>query len=75
MTEEYAAARYEDACALLPGRLRAAAMTVERSQKAEAEEIRLRIGRPVSLTLPAMELFLPQTRVIRGDLEQALEQV
>lgn len=73
MTEEYAAARYEDACALLPGRLRAAAMTVERSQKAEAEEIRLRIGRPVSLTLPAMELFLPQTRVIRGDLEQALD--
>ena len=73
MTEEYAAARYEDACALLPGRLRAAAMTVERSQKAEAEEIRLRIGRPVSLTLPAMELFLPQTRVIRGDLEQVLD--
>mgnify|MGYP001036467025 CR=1 FL=1 len=73
MTEEYAAARYEDACALLPGRLRAAAMTVERSRKAETEEIRLRIGRPVALTLPAMELSLPQTRVIRGDLEQVLD--
>ena len=26
MTEEYAASRYEEACALLPGQLRAAAM-------------------------------------------------
>ncbi len=73
MTEEYAAARYEDACALLPGRLRAAAMTIERGQKAAAEELRLRIGRPVYLSMPSGELALPQTRVGRGDLEQVLD--
>ena len=73
MTEEYAAARYEDACALLPGRLRTAAMLLERRRKAEAEELRLRIGRPLYITLPAMEAPLPQTRVIRGDLEQVLD--
>ena len=39
MTEEYAASRYEEACALLPGRLRAAAMSIDRRQKAEAEEL------------------------------------
>jgi len=73
MTEEYAAARYEDACALLPGRLRAAAMSMERGQKAAAEELRLRIGRPLYLTMPDGELALPQTRVVRGDLEQVLD--
>ena len=73
MTEEYAAARFEDACALLPARLRTAALLLERSRKAEAEELRLRIGRPLSVTLPAAELPLPQTRVIRGDLEQVLD--
>ena len=73
MTEEYAAARYEDACALLPGRLRAAAMSIERRQKAETEELRLRIGRALYLTTPAGEVALPQTRIIRSDLELVLD--
>ena len=73
MTEEYAASRYEEACALLPGRLRAAAMSVQRREKAQAEELRLRIGRAVYLTMPGGETALPQTRVIRGDLEQVLD--
>jgi len=73
MTEAYAAARYEDACALLPGRLRAAAMTLEQKRKAETEELRLRIGRPLYLALPGGEQPLPQTRVGRGDLEQVLD--
>ena len=38
MTEEYAASRYEEACALLPGRLRALAMTLPLERKAAAEE-------------------------------------
>ena len=42
MTEEYAASRYEDACALLPGRLRAAAMSISQREKARTEELRLR---------------------------------
>lgn len=73
MTEEYAAARYEDACALLPGRLRAAAMAISRRDKAITEELRLRIGRAVYLTTPSGETALPQTRVIRSDLEQVLD--
>ena len=32
MTEEYAAARYEDACQLLPARLRSAALALSRRQ-------------------------------------------
>ncbi len=73
MTEEYAAARYEDACGLLPMRLRTAALLIEQARKAATEELRLRIGRPLHLTLPGGELPLPQTRIIRGDLEQVLD--
>ena len=73
MTEEYALERYEEACALLPGRLRAAAMAEERGRRAGAEELRLRIGRPMYLTLPEGEVPLPQTRIVRGDLEQVLD--
>ncbi|MDE7244651.1 MAG: stage III sporulation protein AA [Oscillospiraceae bacterium] len=73
MTEEYAAARYEDACALLPARLRTGAALVEQAVKAETEELRLRIGRPLHLALQNGELPLPQTRIIRGDLEQVLD--
>lgn len=73
MTEEYAASRYEEACALLPGRLRAAALTLPLHQKAETEEIRLRIGRTVFLTLPGGEEPIPRTTVTRSDLEQVLD--
>ena len=73
MTEEYAVSRYEEACALLPGRLRAAAMSISQREKARTEELRLRIGRALYLTTPAGETALPQTRVIRSDLEQVLD--
>lgn len=75
MTEDYGAARYEQACALLPARLRTAALEIGRERMAQTEELRLRIGRPLYLTLPAGEIPLPQTRVIRGDLEQVLDRV
>lgn len=73
MTEEYAASRYEEACALLPGRLQNAAMALPLNRKAQAEELRLRIGRPMYITYPGGEEPLPQTRVIRSDLEQVLD--
>lgn len=73
MTEEYAASRYEEACALLPGRLRTAALSLDLPRKAKAEELRLRIGRPLYLTMPEGELPLPQTRIIRSDLEQVID--
>lgn len=73
MTEEYAASRYEEACALLPGRLRTAAMSLPIRRKAETEEIRLRIGRCVFLTTPGGEEPLPRTMVTRSDLEQVMD--
>ena len=73
MTEEYAASRYEEACSLLPGRLRTAAMALPLRQKARTEEIRLRIGRQAYLTLPEGEAPLPATMVTRSDLEQVLD--
>lgn len=73
MTEEYAASRYEEACALLPMRLQSAAMALPLRRKARVEELRLRIGQSVYLTAPEGETPLPQTRVIRSDLEQVLD--
>ena len=73
MTEEYAASRFEEACALLPGRLRTAAMQLPLARKAAAEELRLRIGQALYLTFPEEEQPLPQTRVTRSDLEQVLD--
>lgn len=73
MTEEYAASRYEEACGLLPLRLRTADMALPMDRKAAVEELRLRIERPLSLTYPEGEAPLPQTRVLRSDLEQVLD--
>ena len=73
MTEEYAASRYEEACGLLSGRLRAAALALPLCQKAVVEELRLRIGRALYLTFPEGEQLLPETHVTRSDLEQVLD--
>lgn len=73
MTEEYAASRYEEACGLLPLRLRTAALDIPLPRKARAEELRLRIEQPLYLTMPEGEEALPQTRVLRSDLEQVLD--
>ena len=73
MTEEYAASRYEEACSLLPGRLRAAALSLPLRQKAQTEELRLRIGRQAYLTLPEGETPLSGTIVTRSDLEHVLD--
>lgn len=73
MTEEYAASRYEEACALLPSRLQAIALALPVPRKARAEELRLRINQPLFLTLPEGEAPLPQTRVLRSDLEHVLD--
>ena len=73
MTEEYAASRYEEACALLPMRLQNIALSLPLNRKARVEELRLRINQPVFLTLPEGETPLPQTRVLRNDLEHVLD--
>lgn len=73
MREDYAASRCEEACALLPTRLRAVVMSLPLGRKAEVEELRLRIGRNIYLSLPEGEADLPGTVVTRSDLEQVLD--
>ena len=73
MTEEYAAGRYMAAAELLPGGLRGAALALDRRTMARVEELRLRIGRPLGLTLPTGEVRLESTQVSREDLEQVLD--
>ena len=63
--------RYEAACALLPRRLREAAMAV--GEKGKIEELRLRRGERLGLTLPEGEMAVPGTRVTREDLEAVLD--
>ncbi|MCI9609905.1 MAG: stage III sporulation protein AA [Oscillibacter sp.] len=50
--------RYEQAAAILPSRLRKAALALADEEKAAAEELRLRAGRPLSALLPTGELPL-----------------
>ena len=58
MQKNERAARYEQAAAILPSRLRKAALGLSEGEKAAAEEIRLRAGRPVTVLLPTGELPL-----------------
>ena len=50
--------RYEQAAAILPSRLRKAALALPEEEKAQAEELRLRAGRPLSVLLPSGERSL-----------------
>ena len=50
--------RYEQAAAILPSRLRKAALCLSDEDKARAEELRLRAGRPLTVLLPEGELAL-----------------
>lgn len=50
--------RYEDAAAILPNRLRKLALALPEDQRAEAEEFRLRAGRPMTVLLPTGEVPL-----------------
>ena len=50
--------RYEQAAAILPSRLRKAALALTEEEKAAAEELRLRAGRPLTVLLPTGELPL-----------------
>ena len=50
--------RYHDAAAILPNRLRRAALALPEQQRAAAEEFRLRAGRPMTVLLPQGEQAL-----------------
>ena len=49
---------YEAAVAILPNRLRKLALALPEEQKAAAEELRLRAGRPMTVLLPEGEVQL-----------------
>ena len=58
MEKDKSILRYGEAAQFLPSRLRQAAMVLPERQRSEAEEFRLRAGRPLSVLLPAGELPL-----------------
>ena len=61
--------RYEEAARVLPGRLRALALTQPPEVRRLAEEFRLRAGRPLAVLLPEGERSLGD-RVTPEDLEE-----
>ena len=71
----YGAERFAGASALLPYSLRILARTLPADKQSQAEEIRLRVGRPMSVTLPEGELIFGsgEGEVTRQDLETVLE--
>ena len=74
--KDYAAERFEQAAALLPWALRQGADRLSKGDKARAEELRLRVGRPPSVVWPEGERPLPgleDTPVQPGDLSLVLE--
>lgn len=65
---------FEQAAGLLPFGLRQLALSIPRAERVVAEELRLRAGRPMSVTLPEGEAVLPGCPVISpGDLRTTLE--
>ena len=79
MEKREAIARYEQATALLPGRWQRLATQLPDEQKAEAEELRLRVGFPVTVLLSEGEIRLsrsaPGAVVSQADLEQLCDTV
>ncbi|MBE6963752.1 MAG: stage III sporulation protein AA [Ruminococcaceae bacterium] len=61
MEKDFRIVRYEAAAAVLPFRLRKAAMALSEEQQVEAEEFRLRCGREMTVLLPRGELPLSVT--------------
>lgn len=68
--------RYEQACEFLPHRLKRAALSLPEHQKERAEELRLRVMRPLTVLTPEGELNAAPTGrallVTAEDLEQML---
>ena len=74
MNESYAIKRYEQAVSLLPLRWQRIAQQLSDEDKAQAEELRLRAGQPMTVLLPhgeaPVEQSTPRAAVTNSDLEQ-----
>lgn len=79
MELSYAIARYEQALELLPVRWQQAARRLPDWRKAQAEEFRLRTGRPMTVLTCEGEILvsdeLPRALVTQSDLEQLCDMV
>ena len=77
MNETVAIARYEQAAALLPRRWEKIALCMEDCKKARAEELRLRVGQPMTVLIPEGEVVPGdgRERVKQEELEQLVDQV
>lgn len=71
---EMAISRYELAARHLPPTLRPAAMHVPDHEKARAEELRLRVDRPLGVLLPEGEKSLFEAIVTQQDLERMVSE-
>ena len=69
MEETAKITRYEEAAAILPNRLRKTALAVSSEKKAAAEELRLRVGQPMTVLLPGGEEALEGPPVEPEELE------
>lgn len=66
---------FEQAAALLPCELRRLAMALPGPERALAEELRLRAGQPMSVTLPEGEAALPRSPVLSEEHLRAVLEV
>ena len=65
---------FDQVASLLPFGIRQLALALPKAERVVAEEVRLRAGRPVSVTLPDGEAVLPGSPVVTADdLRTALE--
>lgn len=78
MDKDYAIERYRSAAGLLPSRWQRLAMQLDDEEQEAAEEIRLRAGQPLSVLLPAGEVYPAadgSAIIMPHDLEQLCDTV
>lgn len=73
MEAAYGAERYREACGLLPEELRRQALALPEAWQGNVEELRLRIGRPLAVTMPEGETPLTGSLVTGEDLERVVD--